>query len=124
MTELNIFKIEYHWYEDDHEETLLAKAIEREDFEKEIIKAKEFAESLRGIEIKDGEYLGKGYRVDCLPEYYEQIIWFLPEKLGYIICHFDERINYSIDDQSDKKLTVTKSEQKIERSALTCSTQI
>src|SRR3989344_6691865 len=118
MTELNIFKIEYQWYEGDHGETLLAKAIAKEEFEKDIIKAKEFAESLIGKEVSKGEYLGKGYRVDCLPEYYEQIIWFLTEKKRYLICNFDERIRYFIDDSSDKKIEVTRSEQKTERNKI------
>lgn len=117
---MNIFKIEYNWYEDDHEEILLGKAIEREEFEKDILKAKEFAESLMGIEIKDGEYLGKGYHIDCLPEYYEQIIWFLTEKLGYIRCYYDSDIDYDVDDISNKKIGITKSEKKIERSELKC----
>src|SRR3989344_9614770 len=106
MAELNVFKIEYHWYEGEHEETLLAKSIEREAFEKDIIKAKEFAEGLIGKEVKTGKYLGKGYRIGCLPEYYEQIIWFLTEKLGYFICHFEEKIHYTIDDSSDKRINV------------------
>lgn len=118
MVKLNIFKIEYHWYEGEHRETLLAKAVEREEFEKDTIKAKEFAKSLIGKEIKKGEYLGKGYSIGCLPEYYEQIIWFLTKKLGYFICYFNERIHYSIDDPSDKKIEVTKSEQKTEQSEL------
>ena len=91
---MNIFKVEYYWPEDEHGETLLGKEIERKEFEKDLIKAKEFAESLIGKEIKEGEYLGKGYRLECLPEYYEQIIWFLVEKAGYIECWFDDGIIY------------------------------
>lgn len=120
MNKLNIFKIEYNWYEDDHEETLLGKNIEIEDFEKDIIKAKEFAESLIEKEIKEGEYLGKGYRVQCLPEYYEQIIWFLTERLGYVECNYDEGIIYYVDDSNDKKISIIKSEKKIERAELKC----
>lgn len=119
MTEsLIIFKIEYDWYEDEHEEILLAKNIEREEFEKDLIKAKEFAESLIGTEVKEGEYLGKGYSVDCLPEYYEQIVWFLTLKLGYIECYYDNKISYSIYDDSDKKISLTKIEKKTERNEL------
>ncbi len=115
---MNIFKTEYYWPEDEHGETLLGKDIERKEFEKDLIKAKEFAESIIGKEIKEGEYLGKGYRVNCLPEYYEQIIWFLVEKSGYIECVFDEGIIYDIDDSYDKKISINKSEKKIERSAI------
>lgn len=116
----NIFKLEYNWYEGEHEETLLGKEVERDEFEKDIIKAKDFAEGLIGKEIKDGEYLGKGYRVDCLPEYYEQIIWFLTERLGYIICYFDSDINYDVVDSPNRKIEINKSERKIERGKLKC----
>ena len=34
MEELNIFKIEYYWYEEEHEEILLIKDVKREEFEK------------------------------------------------------------------------------------------
>ena len=33
MTEHNIFKVEYYWYEGEHEECLLIKAVEIEEFE-------------------------------------------------------------------------------------------
>lgn len=120
VNKLNIFKIEYYWPEDEHEETLLGKNVEREEFEKDIIKAKEFAESLIGKEIKKGEYLGKGYSVDCLPEYYQQMVWFLTTKLGYIECDYDEDITYYVDDSSDKKISIHKSEKKIESKELKC----
>ena len=115
---MNIFKVEYNWYEDDHGEALLGKNVEREEFEKDIIKSKEFAESLIGKEIKEGEYLGKGYRVPCLPEFYEQIIWFLTEQLGYTVCYFDEDTHYTIEDSPDDKIAINRSERKIEWSEL------
>ncbi len=120
MSNLNIFKIEYDWYEEDHEDILLGKDIKKEQFEKDLIKAKEFAESLIGKEIQEGGYLGKGYSVECLPEYYHQIVWFLIEKLGYIKCDYDEDITYYVEDDSDKKISVNKSEKKIERKVLPC----
>ena len=89
MKDFNIFKIEYHWYEGEHEETLLVKEIEPEKFEEDLMEAKKFAESLIGIEIKDYDYLGKGYSTECLPEFYEQILWYLTNKLGYIYCNHD-----------------------------------
>lgn len=115
---MNIFKIEYYWHEGEHQETLLGKDVEIDEFEKDIIKAKEFAENLIGKKIKEGEYLGKGYAVQCLPEYYEQIIWFLTKKIGYTICYFDQDIYYAVDDFSDKKIVITKSNRKIETSEL------
>lgn len=123
MNKLNIFKIEYYWPEGEHEETLLGKNVEREEFEKDVTKAREFAESLIGKEINEGEYLGKGYSVQCLPEYYRQIIWFLTERAGYVICHLDEDVHYTVDDFSNKKINITKSARKIERSELKSCTQ-
>jgi hypothetical protein len=115
---MNIFKIEYYWYEDEHEETLLGKNVEREEFEKDLIKAKKFAESLKGKKIKSGKYLGKGYSIECLPEFYEQIIWFFTKKLGYIKCECNLKISYVIDDYSDKKILIDKVENKKIRSEL------
>ncbi len=120
MNKLNIFKIEYYWPEDEHEETLLGKNVEREDFEKDVTKARKFAESLIGKEIKEGEYLGKGYSVQCLPEYYGQIIWFLTERAGYVVCYFDEEVYYTVDDSSNKKINITKSEKIIKNEELKC----
>ena len=71
-------------------------------------------------EIKEGEYLGKGYRVQCLPEYYEQIIWFLTEKMGYIECYYDQDINYDVDEISNKKIMINIYKKKIDRSELKC----
>lgn len=117
---MNIFKIEYYWYEGEHEEILLAKDVERGQFEKDLLEAKKFAEKLKGREIKDGEYLGKGYRTECLPEFYEQIIFFLKEKKGYTECDFDNDITYIVDDDSSKKINLTKSEKIIKNEDLTC----
>ena len=117
---MKIFKIEYQWYEGEHDETLLGKNVEVDKFEKDLIKAKEFAESLIGKDIKEGEYLGKGYRVSCLPEYYEQIIWFLTTKLQYVECDYDNNIKYAVDDNSDKKIHLSKAEKKIERVDIKC----
>src|SRR3989338_2710005 len=116
--QFNIFKVEYNLYEEDHDSVFLGKAVEKEQFEKDLLKAKKFAESLIGKEIKEGEYLGRGYRVDCLPEYYHQIVWFLITELGYIECGYDKDITYYVDDSSDKKISVNKSENKVERKEL------
>jgi hypothetical protein len=115
MDDFNIFKIEYNWYEGEHSEVLIGKRVSIKEFEKDLIKAKQFAESLIGKKIKFGEYLGKGYRVECLPEFYAQILWYLTEKLGYIYCYYDENICYSVDDLLEKKIQITKFEKKIER---------
>ena len=118
MTELNIFKVEYYWYEGEHEETLLIKDIKKEEFEKDLLEAKKFAEKLKGIEIKEGEYLGKGYKIECLPEFYEQIIWFLTEKKAYKECQLNEDISYIIDDDSNKEIEITKNEKTTKKTKL------
>ena len=104
----NIFKIEYNWYEGEHEETLLGKNIDKKKFEKDLTEAKNFAISLIGNEIKGENYLGKGYSIECLPEFYEQIIWFLINKKGYIECYFDENTKYNINDPGNKQINITK----------------
>ena len=114
MNELNIFKIAYQWYEGEHEETLLGKNVSEKEFEKDLTEAKNFAEGLIGIEIKEGSYLGKGYKVDCLPEYYDQILWFLTEKKGYMSCNRDENVTYCVDDGVARKIALRKQIQKAE----------
>ena len=115
---LDIFKIEYYWCEGEHGETLLVKEIERKEFEKDLIEAKKFAESLMGKKIKEGNYLGEGYSIECLPEYYEQIIWFLINKKNYTECHLDDNISYQIGDEIDKKIELTKSEKDIKHTII------
>jgi len=115
---INIFKIEYYWPEDEHEITYLGKDISQEEFEKDLIKAREFAESLIGNKV-DGNYLGKGYSIECLPEFYKQIIWFLVEKLNYVECDIDDDVSYYVDDNSNnKKIGITRSEKQIKNSEL------
>lgn len=115
----NIFKIEYDWHEGEHEETLLGKNAEIEEFEKDILEAKNFAKSLIGKKVENGNYLGKGYSVECLPEYYEQIIWFLVENKGYIECNLNEDIVYSIEDSNNwADIKLIKSEKLIKESEI------
>ncbi len=115
---INLFKIEYHWYEGEYSEILLGKEVSNEKFEEDFIKAKEFAESLKGKKIKEGDYLGKGYRVECLPEFYGQIIWFLIKKLDYIDYNYDKDVKYDVDDSPTKKIQLSKIENKIERHSI------
>ena len=111
--EFKLFKIEYDWCEGDHEEILLGKEVERDEFEKDLVAAKDFAISLLGKELKEGDYLGKGYHLDCLPEYYEQIIWFLINKKGYIAVSYDSDISYKIVDSNSDKIEATRFEKTI-----------
>ena len=111
----NIFKIKYVWYEGDERTSYLAKAVTEEQFEKDILKARDFARSLLGKVIKDLKpYLGKGYSVECLPEFYQQIIWYLTEKLGYLECEIDDYITYFVEDDYTSKIDIRKQVKKYE----------
>ncbi len=113
MNEFNIFKIEYDWYEGEYYETLIGKRVNIKKFEKDLAEAKRFAEGLIGKKVKK-DYLGKGYSVECLPEFYEQILWYLTNKLGYILCDYDNQTSYSIED-SYEMIHVIRVQKKIER---------
>ena len=109
----NIFKIRYEWYEDDADTSYLAKAVNGKQFEKDVTKARDFARSLLGKKIKDLKpYLGKGYSVECLPEFYMQIIWYLIEKLGYLECNIDKWTTYFVEDDYSDKITIRKRTEK------------
>ena len=58
--------------------------------------------------------------VECLPEFYEQIIWFLIEKNGYKECQLNENISYIIDDNANKNIDITKNEEITKRTELKC----
>ncbi|MDD3175713.1 MAG: hypothetical protein PHU51_04510 [Candidatus Nanoarchaeia archaeon] len=104
---MNIFRIKYTWYEGEEEESLLAKDITEEEFEKDLIQAKNYAQSLIGLE--DDETAIDKYSVDCLPNYYAKIIWYLINKLYYFDCAFDKRKTYFIkDDCYGKKIIISK----------------
>lgn len=76
-----------------------------------------FAEKLIGKKAKIKNYLGKGYAVECLPEYYEHIIGYLESKLGYVDCCADEDVEFDIDDNAHgNKIIVTKVNKNIIRS--------
>ncbi len=114
---MNIFKITYTWYEGEFQETYLGKEIKKDSFEKDLIEAREFAKSLLGVKIENQEYLGKGYSVECLPEFYNQIIWFLIKKKNYVECSLDDS-DYSIDEDFKKKIVIEKLDKKISRTIL------
>ena len=117
----NIFKIEYDWYEGERGETFLGKNVEREEFEKDLLEARDFAKSLLGKKEEMGDYLGEGYSVECLPQYYSQIIWFLVEKKGYTDCYLEEDTHYSINDNADHNISsigITRSEETVNHTEL------
>ena len=116
---LRIFKIQYDWYEEEHEEFLLGKEVEKEEFEKDLIEARIFAENLPEKEEENHEeFLGKCYNIKCLPEMYRQIVWYLTDKRGYTEYSFDEDIKYNISDSGDKEITLTKRETEIKNTEL------
>ena len=114
MTYISIFKIRYEWYEGDHEEILLAKEVTKEQFEKDLTAAKDFAENLKGKENKEDSSLRRRYSIECLPDFYLQVIWFLTEKKGYKECQYDESEEYYIEDDSEKTIGIQKRTKKIE----------
>lgn len=117
MEKLRIFKIEYSWYEDEHEQVLLAKRVSPDQFEKDISAARQFAEKLRRTKADRSDYLGKGYYLECLPEFFEQIVWLLTNKKGYEPCKFDIDISYDIDDYS-KIIGITKKEKTVKQTKI------
>jgi len=119
MKNFNVFKIEYNWYEGEHGENLLAKNVELKEFEKDLLEAKKFAETFIGKKVIDYNYQGKCYTVECLPQFYEQIIWFLIEERKYMLCDIDENLSFIVDDDINKKISITKSEKIIKNEKLT-----
>jgi len=109
---MEIFKIRYDWYEGDSGETYLGKDINKFEFEEDLKEALIFAKGLIGKKIEDNDYLGEGYRIECLPEFYNQIIWFLINKKGYAECSIDES-EYCVDDDSDEKILINKIDKEI-----------
>lgn len=99
---MNIFKINFFWWED-YGKNLLAKDVTIDEFEKDLIQAKNYAQSLIGFE--DDENAIEKYSVECLPEYYDKIIWFLTKKLNYFLCNFDKDKTYYVE-EDDKKILI------------------
>jgi len=114
---MEIFKISYTWYEGEYEETYLGKDVNKKEFEKDIAEARKFAQNLVGKKADKGEYLGKGYEVECLPEYYNQIIWFLINKKGYIDCAIDDS-EYYVGDEMEHKIIIERKDEKITRTKI------
>jgi hypothetical protein len=108
--DLQIFKLEYSWYEGDCGSILLAKNVSLDEFEKDLIKSRDFAISLLGKKSSE-----EGYDIECLPEYYSKIIEFLKSKLGYLECRYDKNLTYSVDDYFNSSINIFKSESKVDR---------
>lgn len=102
---MEIFKVSYTWYDGEEGSSLLGKEVSLEEFERDLKEAIVFSRSLLGIRIEYHlDFLGKGYRVECLPEYYEQIVWFLINKKSYVECFFNDNVEYKvIDEEFDER---------------------
>lgn len=107
---INLFQLEYDWHEGEHGETLLGKNAGAREFERDLREAKKFARGLIGKKIEKGDYLGRGYSVECLPEYYGQVVWFLTKKKGYIECKSDESVRYQVDSLGRRNIRLTRLE--------------
>jgi len=108
---MQLYKISYDYYEGEHEEILLAKDVETEQFDKDIIEAKDYAQSRIGLKYKKSEYM-KPYNVEYLPEFYQTIADYLQEQKGYIEIHTNDDIHYEVDDSGtqEKEISVEKVE--------------
>ena len=82
--ELNLFKLEYHWYEGEYWSTIMGSTKSPEEIEKEL---REIVEQLR-ITEEDGDYL---------PNAYHAVICALEER-GYFTCRFVSSPLFEIDD--------------------------
>ncbi len=114
---MRIFNIKYIWYDGDEGQTYLAKLVDKPQFEKDMKEATIFVESLIGHKV-EGDYIGKGYEVECLPEFYEQIIFFLINKKGYVECDNEDSEYFIGDLDSEKKITVERVSTELRRKVL------
>ncbi|MEK6869095.1 MAG: hypothetical protein AABX74_02615 [Nanoarchaeota archaeon] len=74
---LHIFRLQYTWYEGEHDSTILATTKEKEEIEKDL----KDAASLIETDVKrEKEAVYK-------PDAYQRIIEILKQK-GYIVCYF------------------------------------
>lgn len=114
MTELNLYKFKYYWCEGEEQTTYLAKNVNESEFLTDLAQALEFANSLRGTELETNKFFeaGKNYGVECLPEYYAQVIYYMTEKLKYYEIDQDDRVEYILDDHTNG-LTVQKREETV-----------
>ena len=113
MSTMQLYKISYDYYEGEHEETLLAKDVDKEQFDKDIMEAKDYAQSLIGLKYKKSNF-SVPYSVEYLPEFYNKIVDYLETQKGYVEIHTNDDVCYEIDDRDlcygKKEITITKVE--------------
>lgn len=88
MKELNLFKLQYTWYEGEFCSYILATTKSKKEIEKDL------KEAVKKVKIPKKD-------VDCLPSKYRRIIDFLTMK-GYFICNFIDNSVYGVDDETKK----------------------
>jgi len=111
MSTMQLYKISYDYYEGEHEETLLAKDVDKEQFDKDIMEAKDYAQSLIGLKYKKSNF-SVPYSVECLPEFYNKIVDYLETQKGYVEIHTNDDIHYEVQDSGtqEKEISVDKVE--------------
>ncbi|MDD3175219.1 MAG: hypothetical protein PHU51_01970 [Candidatus Nanoarchaeia archaeon] len=102
---MNIFRIKYEWYEGEENEIFLSNNVTKEQFEKDLKESRNYVYKLINSD--------KNSSITCLPKYYEQIVWFLINKLNYVECHYDEDSIYYVDDEvGSEKIFVKRKDRK------------
>ena len=89
---LNLFKLQYSWYEGEFQSCIFATNKDKKEIEKDL---KEDVSSVK-IDWDDDK------EVDCLPTAYEKVIETL-EKKGYAPCYFIEDPIYVVRDWEKKR---------------------
>lgn len=84
---LYLFKLEYSWYEGEHQSTILAIAKEKEEIEKDL---QEIANSINS----DGK---KENVIEYKPHAYREIVSILEQK-GYMVCYFLSDPEYEVEE--------------------------
>ena len=95
-----IRKIKYTWHEGDYGEAYIVYDNE-EQLEKDLVEAQD----------KANEHTG--YRVRCLPSFYDFIIKHLEEQ-GYIIDYYFDDTSYDVDDDMGNKVAIQRRENKVD----------
>ena len=110
MNTMNLFKIQYSWYDGDEDEILLAKDATQEQFDKDIMEARDIAQSL--IKTSNSMTNIEHYNVECLPSFYQEVIKYLQKQKGYIEISPNDDFHYEVHDKGseNKEIEIIKVE--------------
>lgn len=100
MTRLLAYKLEYYWYEGEHNSIHLAKDVTEEEFIKDLQQA---IQRVANLDLSDSKY--DSYH--SLPSDYREVIAEM-EELGYQAIDVDDRTTFEIDEEWGRKLLVSK----------------